>query len=107
MCIVIKNIFDMFFIKDLIEILGKKRAALVDEIFDELETTKADEISYEEFLSLFSRRMGEEMRQSLVTIMNDSHLMGEDESLNGISINNNATIPEGKYDASSLALMDH
>jgi len=54
----------------LIEILGKKRAALVDEIFDELKTTKAGEISYEEFLNLFSQRMGEEMHR-LVTIMSE------------------------------------
>jgi hypothetical protein len=90
----------------LIEILGKKRAALVDEIFDELKTTKAGEISYEEFLNLFSQRMGEEMHR-LVTIMSEAHLMLDDEPSNSNSVHQNETTSEGKEDASSLVFVDH
>ncbi len=99
--------FKHSFTKDLIEILGKKRAALVDEIFDELKTTKAGEISYEEFLNLFSQRMGEEMRLSLVTIMSEAHLKLDDEPSNSNSVHENETTSERKEDASSLVLVDH
>jgi predicted HicB family RNase H-like nuclease len=98
--------FKNSFLKDLIEILGKKRAALVDEIFDELKTTKAGEISYEEFLNLFSQRMGEEMHR-LVTIMSEAHLMLDDEPSNSNSVHQNETTSEGKEDASSLVFVDH
>jgi hypothetical protein len=96
-----------FYKKDLVMILGKKRGALVDEIFDELKTTKAGKISYEEFLNLFSERMGEEMRQNLVSIMSDAHLMVDDEPSHPNSVHENETTSEDKEDASRLMLADH
>ena len=55
--------------KDLLEILSNKLASLVYELFDDLETTKADEIPYEYSLSLFSQPVGETMRQILFSVI--------------------------------------
>ena len=66
----------------------------MDEMFDELETDKEGEISYEEFLSLFDQRMVEEMQQSLDKIMDESEHEG-DEDL----VDENAVIPGGRHES--------